>query len=77
MGTVNIEKIVMEIQGEIVIQNKRIDDLQEEIRLLRLEIQRLKVPVTPAGTQRIGYRTFDPKRVQEVYKQSKLKKNEK
>lgn len=73
----NIERIVMEIQGELVIQNKRIDDLQEEIRLLRLQIDRQKPVVLPPNTTRIGYRTFNRDRVVEVYKQYKSSKNEK
>ena len=72
----NIERIVMRIEGEIVIQNKRIDDLQEEIRLLRLQIDRQKPVVLPPNTTKIGYRTFNPERAAEVYKQNKLK-NEK
>ena len=77
MKTILIEETVIQIQFDLLLQNKQIEDLREEIRLLRIEVQlnqRKPPSVLPLNTTKIGYRTFNPDRVKEVMKQSKLNK---
>jgi len=77
MGTINIENAIVQLQGDIIVQNQKIEQLREEIRLLRLEVQKKPVVIT-SNTSKIGYRTFNQERVREVMKQFKAKsKNEK
>jgi hypothetical protein len=77
MGTINIENAIVQLQGDIIVQNQKIEQLREEIRLLRLEVQKKPVVIT-SNVSKIGYRTFNQERVREVMKQFKAKsKNEK
>jgi len=77
MKPIEIEQALIQIQGDIIVQNQKIEQLREEIRLLRLEVQKKPVVIT-SNTSKIGYRTFNQERVREVMKQFKAKsKNEK
>ena len=77
MKPIEIEQALIQIQGDIIVQNQKIEQLREEIRLLRLEVQKKPVVIT-SNVSKIGYRTFNQERVREVMKQFKAKsKNEK
>ena len=73
MGTINIENAIVQLQGDIIVQNKKIDDLREEIRQLRIQVDKKPVVIT-SNTSKIGYRTFNKERVIEVYKQFKAQR---
>jgi len=73
MKPIEIEQALIQIQGDIIVQNQKIEQLREEIRLLRLEVQKKPVVIT-SNTSKIGYRTFNKERVIEVYKQFKAQR---
>jgi hypothetical protein len=66
-----IEQILVQLQGDLLLQNKKIADLQEEIRLLRVQLERKMIVSTP----RDYHPPVDISRASEVYKQSKVKNN--
>lgn len=72
MGIINIENAIVQLQGDIIVQNQKIEQLREEIRLLRLEIQKKPVKIFQYSKE---YRSkSDPGRAADVYRQFKASK---
>jgi len=77
MKPIEIEQALIQIQGDLILQNQKIEQLREEIRQLRIQVDKKPVVIT-SNVSKIGYRTFNQERVREVMKQFKAKsKNEK
>lgn len=68
-----LELMVTQIQGDLLLQNKKIEELKEEIRQLRIQVDK-KPAVITSNVSKIGYRTFNQERVREVMKQFKALK---
>lgn len=73
---VRLENMVIEIQGDLLLQNKQIEELREEIRQLRVQLNQQKATVTPVVNKNT-YRTVDIERVKQVMKEAQAKKNTK
>jgi hypothetical protein len=73
MKPIEIEQALIQIQGDLILQNQKIEQLREEIRQLRIQVDKKPVVIT-SNTSKIGYRTFNKERVIEVYKQFKAQR---
>ena len=72
MKPIKMEEEILQLQGKVIQFDYEIASLKEEIHELKKQLLK-QVEITPS-VKKIGYRTFDPERVKEVMKQSKLNK---